>query len=706
MSPAFRSLGLEVWLGPMEGLKHVAEARSGPQTLRIGRLPFDRQSKERNHLVLSAAAGVSGSHAEVRYVSSRFYLRDLGSSNGTFAQQQAITAEAEVAEGEIFLVSLTPIRIFVTEPLVSPPPFEPVSVATWEDPAWQVVLTLAAEAASRRGERHIDTRHLLDALLRVPDEQLDRSFADSGWSRTQALAELWTKALYTGSQAWLADILGKPVAMSASTAGAVVSPRVSRLLDSARTKVTATVPSARTPQLARRLLAGLLQDPGGPVGAWLLARGLTLERVESSGAAPVPEHARRRDRGHTSDETPPSGIRVSATMTGKGKATTMISPSALSEVHERHPVPPPVPPAPPPVLSEALPSPAAARPPEEEQPEQRRDLGGPPARLEESVRRPVERSAVSAAAAPAAAPAPAGPAWAPRTPLELALEAKAHELAAELADVAAQYRFGTAADRRKAVKARLARELASLPPESRRLLLELVRTRFPVLAAGEPGPAEEVPRLKRKIKELESAREREAAEAPAPARVKGAAPPADAVSVHTLLTGEDLASSDKSAVVLRQTIEYALAMEGMTLGLVQSLTMPGNETVAFRLPNYRETLRSFLTALDQGKAVNTERVHKYLEEVKRWQVALLAAFHQAPTDWFEKLWRRINPSTIESAPRSAGWKLRGEAAEWWDLYKLAVRELGPDVVKDQILQAVARIAREELEKLRKNTSEV
>src|SRR5512135_3128131 len=144
MSPAFRSLGLEVWLGPMEGLKHVAEARSGPQTLRIGRLPFDRQSKERNHLVLSAAAGVSGSHAEVRYVSSRFYLRDLGSSNGTFAQQQAITAEAEVADGEIFLVSLTPIRIFVTEPLVSPPPFEPVSVATWEDPAWQVVLTLSA----------------------------------------------------------------------------------------------------------------------------------------------------------------------------------------------------------------------------------------------------------------------------------------------------------------------------------------------------------------------------------------------------------------------------------------------------------------------------------------------------------------------------------------------------------------------------------
>ena len=67
MSVPPRSLTLEVWLGPMEGLRYAAEARQAMQLVRVGRLPFDRQSKERNHLVLSVSAGVSGSHAEVRF---------------------------------------------------------------------------------------------------------------------------------------------------------------------------------------------------------------------------------------------------------------------------------------------------------------------------------------------------------------------------------------------------------------------------------------------------------------------------------------------------------------------------------------------------------------------------------------------------------------------------------------------------------------
>jgi hypothetical protein len=154
--------------------------------------------------------------------------------------------------------------------------------------------------------------------------------------------------------------------------------------------------------------------------------------------------------------------------------------------------------------------------------------------------------------------------------------------------------------------------------------------------------------------------------------------------------------------VLRKVIEYALAMEGMTLGLIQSLTMPGNETMAFKLPGFKETMRSFLHALEQGKPVSVQRIEEYLDELKRWQVAILAAYHQAPGEWFDRLWKRINPVTIESAPRSAGWKLRGEAAEWWDLYKIAARDLSPDLVNDQVLQGVARLSKEELEKLRKN----
>ena len=135
MSVPPRSLTLEVWLGPMEGLRYAAEARQAMQLVRIGRLPFDRQSKERNHLVLSVSAGVSGSHAEVRYAQGRIFLRDLGSSNGTFAAQQAVTTETELKSGEIFLVSLTPVQVYLTSPLAAPPPFEPLPVTHWEGAA-------------------------------------------------------------------------------------------------------------------------------------------------------------------------------------------------------------------------------------------------------------------------------------------------------------------------------------------------------------------------------------------------------------------------------------------------------------------------------------------------------------------------------------------------------------------------------------------
>ena len=165
--------------------------------------------------------------------------------------------------------------------------------------------------------------------------------------------------------------------------------------------------------------------------------------------------------------------------------------------------------------------------------------------------------------------------------------------------------------------------------------------------------------------------------------------------------GEDLAQADRNVVVLRRVIEYALAMEGMTLGLIQSLTMPGNETMAFKLPGFKETLRHFLHAIEQGKPVSVQRVGEPREGGKEWEVATLAAYPQARGGWFARLWKRINPVTIESAPRSAGWKLRGEAAEWWDLHKIAVRDLSPDLVNDQILQGVARLSKEELEKLRK-----
>ncbi len=690
MSVPPRSLTLEVWLGPMEGLRYAAEARQAMQLVRIGRLPFDRQSKDRNHLVLSVSAGVSGSHAEVRFAQGRIFLRDLGSSNGTFAAQQAVTTETEVKSGEIFLVSLTPVQVYLTSPLAAPPPFEPLPVSHWEGAAVEPLLSAAVACAAGRREGYVDTRHLLDAVLALGDPEVEELLASVGARPAEVREALFQKPFFREAIGWIAEILVKPVNLTGSFETAVVSPRVARLLDGTRTAVPDGVGGDEAVRwAARSVLAGLVADRFGPVGDWLTSCGITAVPdgfVGESGArAPAVRPAEPELTGRASVKGGVAKGRATTLLTEDvGEATAKGGPSPLSRTL---PPPPPPPPATSPETSAVAPAPVRHREPEPE---------AAPAARPEPPREPEPLPAPP----PAAAPAPF--AWgASRTPAEILLDGRARELADELFALAGELRFGTTDDRRRQLKRRVEKELAPLPKESRTRFLELLRRHFPVLPAG-AGVDPEVTRLRRKLEESERKRVEESpSKSVARAKSQPAGVPGTGLPLKQLVHGEDLAQADRNVVVLRRVIEYALAMEGMTLGLIQSLTMPGNETMAFKLPGFKETLRHFLHAIEQGKPVSIQRVEEYLEELKKWQVAILAAFHQAPGEWFDRLWKRINPVTIESAPRSAGWKLRGEAAEWWDLYKIAVRDLSPDLVNDQILQGVARLSKEELEKLRK-----
>lgn len=685
-----RSLTLEVWLGPMEGLRYAAEARQAMQLVRIGRLPFDRQSKERNHLVLSVSAGVSGSHAEVRFAQGRIFLRDLGSSNGTFAAQQAVTTETEVKSGEIFLVSLTPVQVYLTSPLAAPPPFEPLPVTHWEGAAVEPLLAAATACAAGRREGYVDTRHLLDAVLALGDPEIEELLASVGARPAEVREALFQKPFFREAIGWIAEILVKPVNLTGSFETAVVSPRVARLLDGTRTAVPDGVGGDEAVRwAARSVLAGLVADRFGPVGDWLTSCGITAVPEgfvgEAGARAPAARPAEPELTGRASVKAGVAKGRATTLLTEDvGEATAKGGPSPLSRTP---PPPPPPPPATSPETSAVAPAPVRRLEPEPE---------AAPAARPEPPREPEPLPAPP----PAAAPAPF--AWgAPRTPAEILLDGRARELADELFALAGELRFGTSDDRRRQLKRRVEKELAPLPKESRTRFLELLRRHFPVLPAG-AGVDPEVTRLRRKLEEAERKRiEESPSKSVARAKSQSAGVPGTGLPLKQLVHGEDLAQADRNVVVLRRVIEYALAMEGMTLGLIQSLTMPGNETMAFKLPGFKETLRHFLHAIEQGKPVSIQRVEEYLEELKKWQVAILAAFHQAPGEWFDRLWKRINPVTIESAPRSAGWKLRGEAAEWWDLYKIAVRDLSPDLVNDQILQGVARLSKEELEKLRK-----
>lgn len=700
MSVPPRSLTLEVWLGPMEGLRYAAEARQAMQLVRIGRLPFDRQSKERNHLVLSVSAGVSGSHAEVRFAQGRIFLRDLGSSNGTFAAQQAVTAETELKSGEIFLVSLTPVQVYLTSPLAAPPPFEPLPVTHWEGAAVEPLVTSASECAASRREAYVDTRHLLDAILRLDDPEIDELLAQGGLTRRSAREDLYKKAFYRESLSWIADILVKPANLTGTLETVVVSPRVARLLDGARTASSTQADPAQGARVAaRNILAGLVADRFGPVGDWLADHGITsvpsgFGGVSAEGERPAAGSGDEADSRPAAKPAPGKGRTTTLMAEAIGDATASGGPSPFSR---QAPPPPPAPPAPSPSDSAVAPAPSRRPAPV---PEPSPEVAPEPVRAP-VVAAPAPVPAQPVAPAPAAAPEPV--AWgAPRTPAEILLDGRARELADELFVLAGELRFGAPDDRRRQLKRRVEKELAPLPKDERTRFLELLRRYFPVLPAG-AGVDPEVPRLRRKIEELQRKSVEESPSRSAPrGKQQQPAGAGSALPLRQLVLGEDLGQADRNVLVLRRVIEYAFAMEGMTLGLIQSLTMPGNETMAFKLPGFKETMRSFLHAMEQGKPVSVQRVEEYLEELKKWQVAILAAFHQAPGEWFDRLWRRINPVTIESAPRSAGWKLRGEAAEWWDLYKISVRDLSPDLVNDQVLQGVARLSKEELEKLRKN----
>ncbi len=635
MTSSPRSLAAEVWLGPMEGLRYVVETPGFNQAIRIGRLPFDRRSKEKNHLLLSAVAGVSGSHAEVRLAGARCFLKDLGSANGTFSVGKAVTSEVELKPWEVFLVSLTPVQAFLASPEAVLPPFEPVAAADWQDPALSPIIASATEAATRCGERYIDTRHLLEALLRSSDARFEEPFALAGWSRRSALELLFTKDLFEERFAWLAEDLIKPVVLTAKFADVVVSPKVARLFDAVRARGAGLGGTERTAAAMGAIFTAILSDSQGPVGKWLVARSVrplseaTVVEAFRGGEKPV-----RKELPAPPPAVPP--------------AEPSAPPAAVS--------PPAVPPPPGPVKPPA--PPAAVEPP----PREKEKLPDP------------------------------------SSPGDRALTARARDLAGELFELYGAHRFDSADDRRKVLSARVGRDLAALSREDREKLLHALGRQLPLVSEG-PKVDEEITRLKRRIDELER---QKAEEVPA----RSAAGPQKATALPLLLrqlaSGEDLSAADREAMVLRQVLEFAISMEGMVLGLVQSLTMPGNETMQFRLPQFRETIQSVLHSIAEGKGVNSQRTQDYLEELKRWQIALLAAFHQAPADWFDRLWKRINPTTIESAPRSAGWKLRGEAADWWELYRQGVKDLGPDVVHDQVLQAVARIARAEFEKLKKS----
>lgn len=622
-SPVF--VAVEVWLGPMEGLRHVTPAGDGPATIHIGRVSVDKKTSTKNEFVLSYGYGVSSAHAEVRFERGRLFLKDNGSTNGTSVQSGQVTGEVEIRAGDVFLVSSTPVRVRLVDATLPEMPFPRVLRGeAYPDPAVQSIVRGAREAASQRGELYADTRHLCDALLRSRSAHVQRILRDAAWSREQALAELWEGHLFAAPYEWLNDLFLQPLGLKTGSDELILSPKVGFLLEECQRRSIESSAMDLESTLRHELLKLLRQDDESAVGSWLARR--------LPGFAPK-------------EESPP-------------------------------------PPAPRP------PKPAAAV--------------APPAAVPKAVVAP-------RAEPPRSSPAPEAPRRGSEigasalTQDEIALDRKARELADRLLREAATYRFSTPADRREAIKTLVVRELHALAPDRRPHVLEQLRLQFPVAMSGDVPNLEEL-RLRKRVAELE----RRLAEAAAEAASKPAAPAPKSASGttlpwKTLLTPEDpkAPSLEPRLAVLRDVLRFAQDVETFTLGLVEAMTMPGAETASFRLPNFRDRLSGFLAAAADGKVVNPDDVRDYLAELRRWQIAISAGHHEAPKLWFAKLWKRISPAVIEAGKAGAGWKLRGETAEWWDLYRNLVKDLNPDLVQDQVLQAAAHFSQAEFQKLNK-----
>jgi hypothetical protein len=624
-------VAVEVWLGPMEGLRHVTPATDAPATVHIGRVSLDKKTSTRNEFVLSYGYGVSSAHAEVRFERGRLFLKDNGSTNGTSVQSGQVKGEVEIRSGDVFLVSSTPVRVRLVDATLPEMPFPRVLRGeAWPDPAVQSIVRGAREAAAQRGELFADTRHLCDALLRSRTASVQRILRDANWSREQALTELWEGRLFAGPYAWLNDLFLQPLGLKTGSDELILSPKVGFLIEECQRRSIESSAIDLETTLRHELLKLLRQDEESAVGSWLARR--------------LPAFA------------PPEE-------------------------------PSPAPPAPPPAPS-APPRPAVAVPPA---------LAAIPKAAAARRAQPPPHDPRPAAAEPGS-----GIAGAPLTQDEVALDRRARELADALVRESAAYRFSTPADRREALKSLVVRELHALAPERRLRVLEQLRLQFPVALPGDVPNLEEL-RLRRRVVELERRlAEAEAAARPATAAPKAAAA-ATAVPWHALLASEEGKAStlEPRLAVLRDVLRFAQDVETFTLGLVEAMTMPGAETASFRLPNFRDRLSGFLAAAAEGRDVNPDDVRDYLAELRRWQIAISAGHHEAPRLWFTRLWKRISPSVIEAGKAGAGWKLRGETAEWWNQYRDLVKDLNPDLVQDQVLQAAAHVSQSEFQKLNK-----
>jgi hypothetical protein len=145
--------------------------------------------------------------------------------------------------------------------------------------------------------------------------------------------------------------------------------------------------------------------------------------------------------------------------------------------------------------------------------------------------------------------------------------------------------------------------------------------------------------------------------------------------------------------VVNHLVGFALAMEKFVIGIVAGLTdrsLGGIDS----LPGFTTTIRRAINLSISGQPP-AEEFRPYLAALETWLVATIAAYHQAPEDWFTEFWNKTGPTKIEAKVPA---KFLSDA-KCWSQYKNIVRRISPDLVGDEIQALVRKTAQDRYDEL-------
>ncbi len=274
-----------------------------------------------------------------------------------------------------------------------------------------------------------------------------------------------------------------------------------------------------------------------------------------------------------------------------------------------------------------------------------------------------------------------------------------HNLAAATLQTATKYRMASAEDRHKALRETVTGVIAGITADHRQSVLEQLRECFPVNRGV-------------RVAELDSAGALQPASPviqPAPAIEDSApiSPPSDATIPWAKVLRPDsdlrqtssLRPADAPAMdVVNHLVGFALAMEKFVIGIVAGLTdrsLGGIDS----LPGFTTTVRRAINLSISGQPP-AEEFKPYLAALETWLVATIAAYHQAPEDWFTEFWNKTGPTKIEAKVPA---KFLSDA-KCWSQYKTIVRRISPDLVGDEIQALVRKTAQDRYDELTKRRS--